>query len=465
MLPSYCVLECVPAADGRFRVVDVRGGLGGSVAALAAHGARSEIRDRLVLYLQQLGALANGKRILFLSDPFNAGHTFPDDFFNYVQRYASYGPVTDWVPDLAQARRAHRDTSSADEVEEIARHLDPLAARLHLPLGYCAGARVELQEGAPKLLLSGYRERGRQRPQSVVQAPEDVGALVFGGRTERFPDDLRQQSWFPVLNPPVFDRLLESRWLVAYLLEGTQAGELLPRWIPVGMGLRTSEEIRQFTASLQAASGFPVAVLKPSQQGPSSAVRFLDRTALRALAARQPERRLPLSLAEALYTLRILHSYEEISAYRGKLLDNLLRTRGAAVHDHGDGTFHFSAPYPFLENTIAVLQEYIEARPIRSRRTGELHRGHLRVVLWDDRLVAAVYRLERERDDGTFRDLTRPEVKVFYEPVSSEQERLLEEQVVPFFRELRRQFTGRVQSLEDLDRLCRRWVQEQTELS
>jgi hypothetical protein len=455
----------VPAADGRFRVVDIRGGLGGNVAALAAHGARLEIRDRLVPYLQQLGELANGKRILFLSDPFNAGHTFPDDFFNYVQRYASYGPVTDWVPDLAQARRMYRDTSSADEVEEIARHLDPLAVRLRLPLGYCAGARVELQEGSPKLLLSGYRERGRQQPQSVVLAPEDVGALVFGGRTERFPDDLRQQPWFPVLNPPVFDRLLESRWLVAYLLEGTKASELLPRWLPVGMGLRTSEEIRHFAASLQAAGGFPVAVLKPSQQGPSSAVRFLDRTALRALAARQPERRLPLSLAEALYTLRLLHSYEEISAYRGKLLDNLLRTRGAAVHDHGDGTFHFSAPYPFLENTVAVLQEYIEARPIRSRRTGELHRGQLRVVLWDDRLVAAVYRLERERDDGTFRDLARPEVKVFYEPVSGEEEELLKEQVVPFFAELRRQFTGRVQSLDDLDRLCRRWVQEQTDLS
>lgn len=446
-------------------MVDVRGGLGGSFAALAAQGARAEVRARLTPYLSQLAALAAGKRILFLSDSFNAGQTFPDDFFNHVQRYAAYGPITDWVPDLEQNRRLNRDTSVPDDVEELARLLDPVAARLRLKLGYCAGGRVEYQGKTPKLLLSGYRERGRQRPQSVIHSPDEIGLVVFGGPNERFPDDLRQQDWFPVVNPPLFDRLLENRWLVASLLDGTAASALLPRWLPVGLGLRTADEVRSFAASLQCASGFPVAVLKPSHQGLSLAMRFLDRTALRALAARQPEARLPSRLADELLTPRILHSYEEISGYRGKLLDNLLRTSGAAVHDHGDGTFHFSAPYPFLESTVAVLQEYVEARPIRSRRTGELHRGRLRVLLFEETLVAAIYRLDRDRDDGTFKDLTRPEVKVFFEPVSEDTETALREQVVPFFRELRTQCAGRLQSRDDLDRLRRRWVQEQTAVS
>lgn len=465
MLRSYCVLECVPAADGRFRVIDIRGGLGGSFAALAAQGARTQVRARLIPYLQQVAAIANGKRILFLSDPFNAGQTFPDDFFNYVQRYSGYAPVTDWVPDLEQSRRTQRDPSVPEEIEAISRLLDPMAAKLQLKLGYCAGVRVKYQGRTPRLLLSGYQERGRQRPQSVVQAPGEIGALIFGGPTERFPDDLREQNWFPIINAPLFDQLLESRWLAMSLLEGTAAATLLPRWMPVGMGLRTADEVRAFAASLQSAKGFPLATLKPSHQRLSMAMRFLDRTALRALAARQPEQRLPSRLADELFTPRILHSYEEISGYRGKLLDNLLRTSGAAVHDHGDGTFHFSAPYPFLESTVAILQEYVEARPIRSARTGDLHRGQLRVLLFDDTLVAAIYRLERERDDGTFKDLTRPEVKVFFEHASAEEEAALRAQIIPFFRELRTQFEGRVQSPADLERLRRRWVQEQTALS
>jgi hypothetical protein len=420
------------------------------------------VRSRLTPYLEKLAGLADGKRILFLTDPFYAGQTFPDDFFHHVQRYAAFGPVTDWVPDLEQSRRANRDTTVTQEAVEIARLLDPIAAKLGLKVGYAAGIRLEYQGRTPKLLLSGYRERARQSIQSVIRSPDEIGLLVFGGPTERFPDDLRTQGWFPVVNPPLFDRLLENRWLVAALLEGTAAAELLPRWLPVGMGLRTADEVRTFAASLQSANGFPIAVLKPSHQGLSLSLRFLDRTALRALAARQPEGRLPAHLADELLTPRILHSYEEISGYRGKLLDNLLRTSGAAVHDHGDGTFHFSAPYPFLESTVAVLQEYVEARPIRSRRTGDLHRGQLRVLLFDETLVGAIYRLDRERDDGTFKDLTRPGVKVFYEPVSEEDEAALRDQVTPFFRELRGQFEGRIHCREDLGRLHRRWVQEQT---
>jgi hypothetical protein len=443
-------------------VVDVRGGLGGNLAMLAAHGSRSEARGRLIPFLNRLSEIAGGRRILFIYDPFPAGQPFPDDFFNHVHRYGRYGPITDWVPDLEQSRRASPQTSNPPELEQVGALLDPLARKERLKLAYCTAVRVEYQQGEPRLLLSGYRERVRMRPQSVIMAPEEIGAVVFGGPSERFPEDLRDRNWFPVVNPPLFDRVLENRWLVASLLEGTPAAEHLPRWIPVGMGLRTSGEIREFGASLQSANGFPIAVLKPSHQGLSSAVRFLDRTALRALAARQPETRLPSALADELLTPRIQHSYEEINGYRGKLLDNLLRTPGAAVHDHGDGTFHFSAPYPFLESTAAVLQDYIEARPIRSRRTGDLHRGHLRVVYFDNRLVAAFYRLDRDRDDGTFRNLARPDVRVFFEPVGPEEEAEIHAQLQPFFAELRRQFEGRAHTEASVERLRRRWVWEQT---
>jgi hypothetical protein len=443
--PCYFALDCIPGADGQIRVVDVHGSVGSGLTTLAsAYGGAPAARARLKPYLQRLAELAAGKLILFVHDPFRPRPTFPDSFFDLAQRYAAFCPITDWVPD------------------EIGMFLEPLAGRLRARLGYCAAARVDYQGGQPKVLLSGYRDRARRPPKTVILSPEDIGVVVFSGASDRFPDDLKSQSWFVNVNPPLLDRALEHKWLLPTLLEGTSAASRLPRSLPVGLGFRTAAEITEFTGALHGPNGFPVAVMKPSHTSLSPGVRFLDRTALRALALRQPERRLPAPEGEKLLAPRIEHTYEEVSGYRGKLLDNMLRTPGARVHDHRDGTFHFSAPYPFLECTVSTLQEYVEARPLRSRRTGKLHRGSLRVVIFDRKIVAAVYRLGHEVDDGTFRDLTRPGVRVFHEGASPEEEAGIAWQLLPFAEELERRIQQRVRSDADLDALRRAWVQRQT---
>lgn len=464
MPPAYYALDCIPTTDGGLKVIDVHGGVGGGLTVLAgAYAGRAAARDRLEPYLERLGEVAGGKLILFVHDLFSTGQTFPDDFFNLVQRYIAHCPITDWVPDLQEYRRRQSDTARTPEIEQMGAFLDPIARRRRLKLAYCAAARVQYEAGRPRVLLSGYREQARQRGRSVIVDPTDIGVVVFSGPTERFPDDLRyHRDWFPIINDPLLDGLFENKWLLPALLEGTAAAALLPRWIPVGMGFRTSTEVQEFAAGLHAPAGFPLAVLKPSHLGFSLGVRFLDRTALRALAARQPEQRLPAALAEELLAPRIAHTYDEISRYRGKQLDNLLRTPGAEVHDHGDGTFHYSAPYPFLESTVAILQEYVEGRPIRSRRTGQVHRGYLRVVLFDGRVVAALYRLDHDPDDGTFRDLTRPHVRTFFEGAPPPEEAACQEALAPFFGEVERQFRERIHDEADLARLRDRWVLEQT---
>lgn len=460
--PYYYALDCITAPGGELKVIDVHGGVGGGLTMLAsAYQGKASARDRLRPYLQRLGEVACGKTILFVHDLFTTGQTFPDDFFNWVQRFIAWGPVTDWVPDLQEYRKRQWDTPSTPQVEQMGLFLDPLAAKLRLKLAYCSAARVQYQNGRPMILLSGYREKARHRGESTVVAPEDIGVVVFSGPSERFPDDLKQQSWFPIVNPPLLDELFENKWLLPALIEGTPAERLLPKWMPVGMGLRTAAEIREFADRLHAPAGFPLAVLKPSHLGLSLGVRFLDRTGLRALIARQPERRIPARLAEECLEPHIAHSYEEVTAYRGKQLDNLLRTPGARVHDHGDGTFHYSAPYPFLESTVGVLQEYVEARPVRSRKTGQVHRGYTRVVMFDGRVVAALHRLDQDPDDGSFRDITRQEVKTFFEGASPEEEAEYQAQLAPFFREVERQFHARIHTREDLVRLRDRWVLDQ----
>jgi hypothetical protein len=120
---------------------------------------------------------------------------------------------------------------------------------------------------------------------------------LFSGTTERFPDDLKNQSWFPCVNAPLLNLALESKWVVPALLAGTPAAGLLPHAVPAGLGLRTRGELMAFAGERRPPAGFPLAVLKPSLLSLCPGVRFLDRTALRALAARQPEHRLPPELA------------------------------------------------------------------------------------------------------------------------------------------------------------------------
>lgn len=463
MTPYYFALDCVPTPEGRVQVIDVQGRVGAGLSMLAAaYGGKSGARARLQPYLQRLGEVAQGRLILFLHDSFAARQPFPDDFFNLVQKYSEYGPITDWVPDLQAHQRAEWDAERTPDIEEMRVFLDPLASRLRLKIAYCSNVRVDFQNGEPKVLLSGYRERSRRRETSVILSPEEIGVAVFNGISERFPDDLRVQAWFPFVNPPLLDRLLDNKWMLPHLLEGTEAAKLLPRWIPVGMGLRTSAEVMEFTESLHASNGSPVAVLKPSHMRLRPGVRYLDRTAVRALAARQPRRRLPARLGKELLSPTVAHSYEEISRYKGKLLDNLLRTPGARVHDHRDGTFHFSAPYPFLECTASQLQEFVEGRPVRSRRTGKFHRGTLRVVVFSGAIVAAVHRLEQEPDDGIFRDPARPQAARFYESASPEEEAELQAALGPFVSELEQRFGALVVDEVDVDDLRREWVIRQT---
>jgi hypothetical protein len=462
------VFDCIEAADGRLRIIDAYGGVGGGLHMLAqAYGSQGAARDRLRPYLRRLGEMANGGRILFVHDPFTSPFPFPDDFFNLVQQFTQYGPFTDWVPDLqSQSAVRRKDDEIAPEIEQMGVFLDPLASRLRLKIAYCSATRVDQQstEGMPQpmVLLSGYRERARQRPGSAILEPEAIGVVVFTGSGARFPDDFKEQKWFPVVNPPLLDRLFECRWLLPFLMRNSEHARLFTRWIPVGMGMRTGDEMMEWVRTLHPPNGFPLAVLKPSHTHLEPHARFLDRTALRALAARQAARRLPYHLAEELIEPRVSHSYEEIAGYRGKLLDNLLRTPGAEVHDHGDGTFHYSAPYPFLESTVGYLQEYVESAPIRSRRTGKFHHGGLRVVLFDRKIVSAIYRLDPEPDDGTFRDPSRVGAGRLYEAAPPEVEERLQAQLEPFVVEMERRFEARIGSVADLASLRREWTHAQT---
>jgi hypothetical protein len=473
--PSYYVFDCIraagPAGAGRLQVIDFHGGVGSGLTHLAeAYGGRAAAAARLRPYLARLGQLAAGRRILFVHDTFSGGQPFPDDFFNLVQRYIAWGPITDWVPDLQSQQP--KGAPRAPDIEEMGIFLDPLAARLRLKIGYCTAARIEHRRTAPargkprpdgpSALLSGYRDRARRRPNSEILPLQEIGVVVFSGPSDRFPDDFRRQPGLAPVNPPLLDQLLETKWLPRLLLEGTPAADLLPPTVPVGMGMQTAAEVMDFAGELQTPDGGPLAVLKPANARLSPGVRFLDRTALRALAARQPERRLPRELAEALLAPRVMHTYEEISQYRGKLLDNLLRTPGAEVHDQGDGTFTFSAAYPFLATTVALLQEYVEAQPVRSRRTGKLHRGSLKVVMFDGQVVSAVHRLDQEPDEGTFRDPTRPDTPVFYEAAAPEEEARLREELQPLAVALDRGFAERACTDEGLAELQRRWAALQT---
>src|SRR5687768_12107510 len=65
--PHYYSLDCIPAPDGQFKIIDVHGGVGGGLTMLAtAYAGKAAARDRLGPYLQALGEVAGGRTILFI---------------------------------------------------------------------------------------------------------------------------------------------------------------------------------------------------------------------------------------------------------------------------------------------------------------------------------------------------------------------------------------------------------------
>ena len=111
---------------------------------------------------------------------------------------------------------------------------------------------------------------------------------------------------------------------------------------------------------------------------------------------------------------------------------------------------------------MGVLQECVEPRSVRSRRTGRFHRGYLRVVMFDGKIVAAIYRLDPEPDDGTFHDPTRTDAPALYEAAPPDEEARLQEQLGPFVGEIERQFREQIHTDADLTALKQRWLRGQT---
>ena len=336
-----------------------------------------------------------------------------------------------------------------------------LARRHRLDCAYCDHLEVVEQAGELRLLATNYRTRYGRVGESRYLRPDEVGALAYSGLSERFPHGLRGRSWFPVVNPPPTDRFFESKWLLPALVEGTPASECLPREIPVGMGLRTAAETRAFVDELSPRPGFPRCVVKPNHLAESIGIHFLELEAAYALAAAQPAERLPRRRAEALWRPLIAHEYDEVLEYNGKQLDALLHAPNARVEPGAGGEFRYLAPYPFLESTVGLLQEFVDGEPFPSRRTGKRHKGYLRVMFFDGQLIGALRRLLTAPDDGRWRDLTAPEVETFLEPAEPAEEERLQVDLERFFSVVEERFAARCASSEDLEAFAREWALSQ----
>ncbi len=460
MTPLLLVLECVAALDGSFRILGVQGGSGADFTSiLAGSGGRAAARTRLRPLVRHLGEIAQGRRVILLRGDARSAPTRPADFFSVAQRFRAFCPMLDWVPD--QQAAALRDSPPrASNVDDWISLLEPVASRMKVRLGGCTGIGVDESAPGAALLLSGYRERGRQRGASVVMPADEVGAVLLLGPVESVPrgsESLEQIQW---LNPPLLDELLDNRWLVTSLVDGAPSGSLLAPWIPVGMGLRTADEVRRFSLEVAPSNSGAVAALTPSHRSVGTRSRVLDRTAVLALAARQPERRLLAEELASVLSPRLVHTYEEVTGYRGSQLDALLRTPDGRVTDQGDGTFQFSAPYPFIENTVGVLRQYVDTRPVRCRRTGRNHRATIQAAVLGDQVLSCWYDFKpQEFEDSSTRDVR---VTPTMEPTPSETLGELQDALGPFVKELSSQFFARVQSRGDLRRLRDRWIMEQT---
>ena len=460
--PRIYALNALRRPDGRLTIFDVQGSIGSSMSQFAAaYGTVREARDRIWVYLERLATLAAGKRILFLFDPYATAHTAPRDLLRLVSEQAAYAPQAAWIDELKEYRQQHADRRALDTAG-LTEVLERLTRRHRIPCGYCDRLELEERHGEQQLLLTNYRRRFRDVGESVFLPPAEVGVLVFSGLYERFPFLLREQAPFPVVNEPLVDLFFECRWLLPALLKGSVEAQKLPRELPIGMGLRAADEVRAFVDDVSPRAGFPRCVSKPNHLGHSIGIEFLTHEEAYALADRQPKRRISRERAAELLAPPVVHQYDELLAYGGKQLDALLHHPEARVEPGDGGAFRYVAPYPYFESTVGLLQEFVDGQPILSRRTGKQHKGYMRIVFFDGRVLGAMYRLVDEPDDGAWRNLLSPDVETFLESVPEEEEALLQEDLSSFFGEVERRFEASVGGEADLRRMRQDWVLSQT---
>jgi hypothetical protein len=452
---SLIAHDVIEDEEGRLKVIDTIGSACTLVVTTKADYSPKSARLHRFLELleRRLPCLKEGRPIVW-HDQGVPGYRFilPASLAEF---YRGLPPGVARLGWLEQARRqmARRQAKAPHELLYVQEHreLGRVARQRGLSL-----IEASLCERLPGARLAVY-PAGEGQPRILELG--DLG-LLFNRWGFAQPDcpPSPLPLGLPVCNHPLVDFSLErAKWVFRTLAtrDRPELSDLFPREVYVGMGCSGPEEVAEFTASFRPAPGMPAAVLKPLATHAGVDINFLGVGDLGRLKRDVAEttRHLP-AVREALrnaYRRPFPYTQEDFLA--GAFIWDLSegpspaqwrdlrwaqmelsaedkrRWLAQAFPEEEEALLTMHRP-PLIELGTHILQEFVPARPAVSKRDGRLHRGYLRALFLGERLVAAIYRFERQEKEG-FTNLADPGVPTYFEAAPPEVEERLEAELGP----------------------------------
>gem|GEM_PF-3427932 len=430
---NYYGIDVIHTKEDNFKILDVHG-LSDAVSFSEKAGYKPRL-SRIYRFMDMLKEISQGRKILYLyaaseRKPYNFPRAL-EEFYDSLPKGAAH---LEWRTE----QKAMYDKLTHGMFKKEQEFLTKAAGR----------SKVEFVFGE---LLAYVPEKGvlfdhinikKMRVWKELAPFDDVGLLLLWGHDyDRHPEAgiywyteyEPARITFPVLNSVSTSYALNThvpKWTFRKLLEGQD--DIFPKELYFGMGLCKPEELEEFRQSLK--SEGIVAVKKPLCTHSGVAVSFLSQEDIKQLI--EQEKKL------------------DLRGIRAKVEEAMNNGFDYTDEDKENDAFKWywmlgeKWQYPVAELGASILQEYVEAMPTKSNKTGQLHQGVIRAQVLAGKPVAVMHRFPKKPyKEGEILQMTRKEVPTFWERTSDE----LEERVVRFLNPILASLENKIETYTLLD--------------
>ena len=445
---NYYAFDLIENSEGEFKIVDAHG-ITDSVGFSERAGYKPRF-DRIYRYMDILkGMRRGGERILFLYSKENNSKIFklPKSLQEYYNKLPKGVAHLKWIDDSLKREKLERKQYSRNlrkgKKNAFMKELDYLkkaARRSEVDFDY-----GKFEAYAEDKILYTYVDYSNLKgtcfkADNRAVSFDEIGLVVnWGDNTLVHPSS--KEYWYGKKSDIPFNFINDANIAELFTLTnpktvfpffvmancGNYFEKLFPEQIYLGMGMSTYESLKEFKDNLEESENGKVAVKKPLCTHRGIDISFLSKKNLdkivlneKKIAGEMP--RLRKKFRYKLHTgFRFTAEDEQNDAFRPVL----------AYKNNGNRI------YPFVEMGSYILQEYVEPKPVISKKTGKFHQGPIRVQLLNNQLITAMYRFPKKPYvKGEFVDLTAKNNPTFFERTDEELEERIEHELKPFLSSL-----------------------------
>jgi len=430
---NYYGIDVIHTKEDTFKILDMHG-LSDAISFSEKAGYKPRL-SRIYRFMDMLKEISQGRKILYLSvskerKPYN----FPkalEEFYDSLPKGAAH---LEW---RAEQKVFDENLTHGVFKKEI-EFLVKAARRSKVEFIFGDLFAYSPEDG----VLFEHINLKRMEMWKELAPFDDVGLLVLWGHDyERHPEAgiYWYQQYeparitFPVLNSLQISYALNThvpKWTARNFIENPE--EVFPRETYLGMGISTPEELEEFRQTLK--PGGIVAVKKPLCTHMGVSVSFLSQEDIKQLI--EQEKKL------------------DLQGIRAKVEDAMDNGFDYTDEDKKNDAFKWywmlgeKWQYPVAELGASILQEYFEAMPTKSNKTGQLHQGVIRAQVLAGKPIAVMHRFPKKPcKKGEILQMTRKDVPTFWERTSDE----LEERVVRFLNPILAGLENKIETYDLLD--------------